>query len=167
MSRTIDFEQGERYSLAYRCRDIGYGIEKGNTVAVYQGVETFGKLIFEPVDKSETIYLFPDEITDAEPSEAPADVWAMLEEAPVYARDVADLYHWSTNYDAGKGPFTLFLDLIGWSKDEIGEPLYSLKDASLGYLELAKLSAALTEYTNRPQDVRAWVDTIVSAEVES
>lgn len=90
------------------------------------------------------------------------DVWSFTEHAPDFASDVADLWHWSTNYDAGRGPFTLFVDLIGWSDDNLGEPLYSLKDASLGYLELAKLSAALAQYAERPHDVRAWVDELLT-----
>lgn len=89
------------------------------------------------------------------------DVWEYAENAPDYAQATSDLWHWSTNYDAGKGPITLFLDLIGWSEENIGEPLYSLKDASLGYLELDKLAKALTEYADRPTDVREWIDGLL------
>ncbi len=89
-------------------------------------------------------------------------VWTFTENAPDYVRATADLWHWSTNYDAGRGPITLMLDLIGWSEDNLGEPLYSLKDSSLGYLELQKLAAALSEYADRPQDVREWLDTLCS-----
>lgn len=85
------------------------------------------------------------------------DIWTFTEDPPEYVAKTADLWHWSTNYDAGRGPFTLFLDLIGYSVEEIGEPLYSMADASLGYVELSKLADALTEYTARPTDVRAWV----------
>jgi hypothetical protein len=93
------------------------------------------------------------------------DIWQMLEEtAPQGCENVQDLYSWSSNYDAGKGPFTLFLDLIGWSEDELGEPLYSLKNASLGYVELGKLAEALTEYADRPHDVREYVDALMAAE---
>jgi hypothetical protein len=90
------------------------------------------------------------------------DIWSFVEDAPDYAEAVADLWHWSTNYDCGKGPFTLFLDLIGWSDDALGEPLYSLRDASLGYIELGKLATALDKYTERPSDVRAWVDDLLT-----
>jgi len=90
------------------------------------------------------------------------DVWAFTEDAPDYASDVADLWHWSTNYEAGKGPFTLFVDLIGWSEDNIGETLYDLTSASLGYVELSKLADALKQYADRPQDVRAWVDELLT-----
>jgi hypothetical protein len=90
------------------------------------------------------------------------DVWTFTEDAPAYCEKVADRWHWSTNYDAGKGPVTLYLDLIGWSEDEIGETLYDLSSANLGYVELAKLAAALDEYTDRPTDVRAWVDELMA-----
>lgn len=92
------------------------------------------------------------------------DIWTFTEDAPDYCKDVADLYHLSTNYDPGKGPFTLFLDLIGWSEENLDEPMYSLVDPSLGYLELDKLADALKEYTDRPTDVREWVDALMSLE---
>jgi len=101
-----------------------------------------------------------------------ADIWDALENPPVfagasdsYAQHAAELYHWSTNYEAGRGPFTLFLDLIGWSAEHIGESLYQLGDASdLGYVELGKLGRALNEYADTPQDVRAYVDLLLELE---
>ena len=90
------------------------------------------------------------------------DIWSFVDDAPEYADAVADLWHWSTNYDCGKGPITLFLDLIGWSEDTIGKPLYSLSNASLGYVELDKLAAALRQYADRPMDVRHWVDELLT-----
>ena len=99
-----------------------------------------------------------------EETEAP-NIWAMLEEdAPNGCEAVQDLYSWSLNYDAGKGPFTLLLDLIGWSEDEIGEPMYNLTSSSLGYVELDKLASALKEYADRPHEVRGYVDALMEAE---
>lgn len=93
------------------------------------------------------------------------DIWQLLEEsAPQGCEAVQDLYSWSLNYDAGKGPFSLFLDLIGWSDENFGEPIYSLKDASLGYMELSKLADALKDYSDQPHDVRAYVETLMGAE---
>lgn len=92
------------------------------------------------------------------------DVWQLTEDPPDYAKETASLYHWSTNFDPGKGPFTLFLDLIGWSDENIGEPLYSLKDVRLGYLELHYLADALKEYTENPHSVAAFVDELMEAE---
>ena len=88
----------------------------------------------------------------------------LLESPSEGCDDVAGLYSWSTNYDAGKGPFSLFADLIGWSDDELGEPIYDRADASLGYLELGKLSAALGQYVADPYAVRAYVDALIGAE---
>lgn len=95
------------------------------------------------------------------------DIWALLEEdAPKGAEAVQDLYSWSLNYDAGKGPFTLFLDLIGYFEDEYGEGvvIYDLANKSLGYVELSKLAAALSEYADRPTEVREYVERLMGAE---
>lgn len=92
-------------------------------------------------------------------------IWEMLEqEAPVGCEGVQDLYSWSLNYPPGAGPIVLLLDLIGWSEDVLGEPSYDLRSSSLGYLELQKLARALTEYTERPSDVRAYIDDLMRAE---
>jgi hypothetical protein len=92
-------------------------------------------------------------------------IWTLLEQdAPVGCAGVQDLYSWSLNYDAGTGPFVLFLDLIGWSAEEMGETLYNLNTASLGYLELDKLAVALTEYADRPHDVSDYVSELMAAE---
>lgn len=94
-----------------------------------------------------------------------ADIWQMLEqEAPPGCEAVQDLYSWSINYDPGRGPFAAFLDLIGWSEDEIGADLYDWSNRSLGYVELSKLAGALDEYASRPHDVTAYVSELMAAE---
>lgn len=90
----------------------------------------------------------------------------LLETRDKHLEPVASLYSWSTNYDSGKGPFTVFLDLIGWSMDELGDTLYNLRDASLGYLELSYLAKALETYSDRPSDVMDYVNALMSAEME-
>ena len=107
------------------------------------------------------------------------DLWKLIEEAPMHAWDVASLYSWSTNYEAGDGPFTLFLDLIGYSDEEFGTALYGptvraaensrgVTDWStfLGYVELDKLGRALMQYALNPNSVREFVDAIMEAERE-
>ena len=90
----------------------------------------------------------------------------MLEQsAPSGCEATQDLYSWSLNYDAGKGPFTLFLDLIGVSFAEL--LLYTLTDSSLGYVELGKLAAALEEYADNPSTVSEFVAELLSAEQAS
>lgn len=93
------------------------------------------------------------------------DVWTLTEDPPAGTEATTDLWHWSMNYDSGRGPFTLFLDMIGWSEDHIGETLYDLSSASLGYVELDKLGLALREYAQSPGPVREWVEEIMAAEL--
>lgn len=113
----------------------------------------------------------------------PVDVWELCEINPTSA--IADLYHWSTNYDTGTGPFSLFLDLIGWSDEELGLPIYAptvrYADSQrgmgnlaghsndnwsqyLGCLELSLLAAALEEYAHDPPAAYDFTSVIMKAE---
>lgn len=93
------------------------------------------------------------------------DVWELLDGAPDYAEGVSDLFHWSTNYDAGKGPATAFLDIVGYSDDEYGAPLYDWSTRPLiGPLEADKLGRALIEYADRPGDVLEYVREVIATE---
>jgi hypothetical protein len=78
---------------------------------------------------------------------------------------IVGLYQWSLNYEAGQGPMTLFLDLIGYSQEEIGEPLYNLGKPLLGYLELDYLGDALKEYATIGQDAYDFVVRLINAEM--
>lgn len=86
-----------------------------------------------------------------------------LETAPDFAQHTANLWSWSSNY-SHPTPATLFLDLIGYSEDELGERLCGNKQPSLGYLELDLLGKALVEYSNRPSDVRDFIERLVESE---
>jgi hypothetical protein len=95
------------------------------------------------------------------------DLWTLLETPPDGCGAVADLWHWSTNFSAGKGPATLFLDMIGESEDRFGVNVYDGFDtghSSLGFVELHKLGLALCEYADRPHDVREFVAALLAAE---
>ena len=50
--------------VTYRCRDIGYGVERGTVCACWTGeVDAWGKLTIEVLSGGcRTIYLFADEI---------------------------------------------------------------------------------------------------------
>lgn len=78
--------------------------------------------------------------------------------------EIVSLYEWSTNYSAGNTPFTLFIDLIGYSVDEIGEPMYNLTNNPLGYLELDYLGDALKEYASKGESAYDFVIAILDAE---
>lgn len=113
-------------------------------------------------------YIDPGDVELLEAAGVPEhgqDIWQMLENPPERHKDIADLYHWSLNYDAGKGPFSLFLDLIGWSADQLGENIYAIGDASgLGYVELSKLADALKVYADDPQGSMEYVEALMAAE---
>ena len=89
----------------------------------------------------------------------------VIEAAPKYAEGVARLWSWSENFDY-PSPASFFLDLIGYSDDNYGEPLASMTDvpSKLGYLELDMLADALREYADRPIDVGNYIDRLTSAE---
>ncbi len=89
----------------------------------------------------------------------------VLEQGEQRFPEIVALYNWSLNYEAGQGPMTLFLDLIGYSELAIGEPLYSLNNAALGYLELDYLADALKEYATIGSDAYDFVLRIVEAEM--
>ena len=88
----------------------------------------------------------------------------VLEEGEVRFSNIVSLYQWSTNYEVGQTPFSLFLDLIGYSQEEHGEVLFDLRNPSLGYLELDLLADALKEYANKGQEAYDYASAIIEAE---
>ena len=51
------------YTIHWRARDIGYGIEEDVAEVVYRGLfDTWGKYEWQPLDGSPTLYLFVDEV---------------------------------------------------------------------------------------------------------
>lgn len=78
---------------------------------------------------------------------------------------VAKLISWSENYDY-PSPFTLFLDLIGWSEQEFGERQCKDKWPTLGYLEVSMLGEALQQYSENPDEVNFWLGDLLAAEYE-
>jgi len=94
-----------------------------------------------------------------------ATEYEILNSAPGYCTSVADLAEWSQNFGTPT-PFALFLDIIGWSEENMGEPMFSGSiSEKFGYLEISKLAAALSEYANCPIDVGGWVETLMNADI--
>ena len=89
----------------------------------------------------------------------------VLEQGEERFPHIAGLYQWSTNYEAGKTPFTLFIDLIGYTQEQYGEALYDLDKPQLGYLELDYLGDALKEYATIGGDAYDFVVRILEAEM--
>ena len=89
----------------------------------------------------------------------------ILEEGEERFPHITGLYQWSTNYEAGKTPFTLFIDLIGYTQEQFGEALYNLDKPQLGYLELDYLGDALKEYADKGESAYIFVENLISAEM--
>ena len=88
----------------------------------------------------------------------------VLEQGESRFPEIVALYNWSTNYPAGRTPFTLLIDLIGYTAEEYGEPLYNLSEPLLGYLELDYLGDALKEYATIGSDAYDFIVSILNAE---
>jgi hypothetical protein len=92
--------------------------------------------------------------------------WKMLDtDHPACVKNTAALASLSTNYDF-PSPFSLFLDLIGWSEDNLGERLYQLDSLHLDYLAGSYLGSALSEYSDKPDEVTAWVTKLCAEETK-
>lgn len=78
--------------------------------------------------------------------------------------DITSLYQWNSNYTPGQGPMTLFLDLIGYSDEQIGVKLYDMDGAHLGYLEMDYLADALKEYASKGESAYRFVCDLLDAE---
>jgi len=93
------------------------------------------------------------------------NLWDFLEfHAVREMAPLSDLYHWSLNYSTGEGPFTAFLDLIGWSQENLGEPIYNWTSPKLGYLELEYLADALKKYATSPSDAEQFINQVLELE---
>ena len=81
---------------------------------------------------------------------------------------IAQLYSWGLNYDSHSNPFVLFLDLIGYTRDQYGETMFDLdRDSNyLGYLELDYLGDALKTYALRGGDAYRFVERLLEQEME-
>jgi len=63
-----------------------------------------------------------------------------------------ELYKWSANYDSGKNPFCIYLDLIGYSKEQYGVNFVDSPSDYLGYLEYTMLANCLALFENNGYD---------------
>jgi len=93
------------------------------------------------------------------------DEYEYLETASERMQPVADLINWAYN-ETRPLTYWLFLDLIGWSSEHIGENLYDLSKQQPGHTELSYLAEALNVYAYAPNDVRDFVDGFEKASME-
>ena len=90
----------------------------------------------------------------------------LLQHPPAGMAGIASLYQWGQNYDSANNPFVLFLDLMGWSQEELGSTLFE------GMIEQAPVEAdliavALLNYANAPYDAYSYCSALLNAEVEN
>jgi hypothetical protein len=88
---------------------------------------------------------------------------------PQEASAIEELHDWSLNFDTGRNPYCLFIDIIGYSGDRWGTYAYchELKDCEriFGYKELCLLADALKIFENNGYDqVHAWCDLLDNTE---
>ena len=94
----------------------------------------------------------------------PQDIWVFLEdETKKHPKRTKELFDWSLNYDHKDRPFNLFLDIIGYSEDNYGHPMYD-GTTRLGYVEADYLGKALMEWANKPQQIEDWITELMSCE---
>jgi len=90
--------------------------------------------------------------------------WDVVEQQPDWAEPITELAKWSVNYDRQQYPWFLFLDLIEYSAEQIGEPLTDLNVFTLDFVGGSKLANALIVWANRPDDAHLVVQKIQAAE---
>ena len=86
---------------------------------------------------------------------------------PKNCEAIESLYSWSSNFK-GFAPYCKFLDLIGWSWETVGASLADWHKPSedLGFMEIGKIGEALTQYSDHPQEVEAFIQAIWEVESE-
>lgn len=100
---------------------------------------------------------------------APYDYWEEMRSiAGEKLAAIVELAHASTNYDH-PNPYALFLDLIGYSREEYGANLfdYSKLDERIGCFELDLIADALKVYAIRPISVYDFIGKMLDRERET
>ena len=95
---------------------------------------------------------------------------------PPQASAIEELHDWSLNYNAGRNPYCVFLDLIGYADDRWGCDAYIAPPITspggrytgvLGYKELCLIANALKLFENNGYDqVYEWCDALDESEEE-
>jgi hypothetical protein len=88
----------------------------------------------------------------------------VLENAPEWAKPLADLVSWSQNYNYQSGtPYWAFLDLIGYSEEYIGYNI-NADHFILDYASADSFAAALRIWAVRPYDVYDFIEKVQNAD---
>lgn len=79
---------------------------------------------------------------------------------------INDLQLWDSNFESGKGPMSVFLDLIGYAQEQGVPPFFDYENAQLGYLELDHLADALKQYAVIGEDANEYVKQLINMEAK-
>jgi hypothetical protein len=77
--------------------------------------------------------------------------------------EIINLHRWSTNYDYPT-PFSLFLDIIGYSEEYFVERLCRDQLPSMGYMECDYLGAALRDFALSPHTGETVIGLLLALE---
>ena len=77
--------------------------------------------------------------------------------------DTIALFEWSQNFNY-PSPFSLFLDIIGWSDERIGVMLCAGEMPPMGYMECDYLGDALKEFAQDPSNVLEVIELLLETE---
>lgn len=98
------------------------------------------------------------------------DYWQLLEHHNLPARlhPIASLVSWSHNYPGEYSPFSLFLDLSGWSLENLGEIQFQPDKHRMyfGYVETGYIGEAMATLADHPYDVEEYVTKLLEAELD-
>ena len=86
---------------------------------------------------------------------------------PEKAAAIEELFDWSSNFEPGKNPWCVFLDLTGFSDEEFGMQLFNGKEhhSVFGYIELRLLGSALQVFESESfEAVYEWIRTLDKTE---
>jgi hypothetical protein len=88
----------------------------------------------------------------------------VIQEAPDWAKPIAELVEWSLNYDHKTGtPYWAFLDIIGYSDEEYGEKL-NAEQFCLDYASADSFADSLKLWAIRPDDVYDFITKVQNAD---
>ena len=76
---------------------------------------------------------------------------SMLTQIQEVQEELSELHDWSFNFEPGKNPFALFLDIIGYSDEILGNNLIEHPEKVhefMGYTEYCMLGKALQVFKN-------------------
>ena len=101
---------------------------------------------------------------ETQKQEIPTSVWDYLDDSADDAEHAEYLYRWGLNYDRDQNPFLVYLDLIGWTAENYGQTERLGATVILDYVGAGHLADALTERSDKPEQVWRWVSGLMDTE---